>query len=70
MPASNTHRADRLVEKLRALPPERLEEVEDFVDFLRTRSADRQSTRKWAGASEQAFERIWDNDEDAAYDEL
>lgn len=70
MPASNTHPADRLVEKLRALPPERLEEVEDFIDFLRTRVADRQSTRDWAGASEQAFERIWDNDEDAAYDEL
>jgi hypothetical protein len=26
--------ADSLIEKIRALPPERLGEIEDFVDFL------------------------------------
>ena len=29
-----------LLEKLRSLPPERLAEVEDFVDFLAHRQAD------------------------------
>jgi len=28
-----------LIEKIRQLPPQRLAEVEDFVDFLRTREA-------------------------------
>jgi hypothetical protein len=28
-----------ILEKLRQLPPERLAEVEDFVDFLRAREA-------------------------------
>lgn len=29
---------DALVEKIRSLPPEKIEEVEDFVDFLAQRS--------------------------------
>ncbi|MBE7421477.1 MAG: DUF2281 domain-containing protein [Zoogloeaceae bacterium] len=29
--------AQALIEKIRQLPPQRLAEVEDFVDFLRTR---------------------------------
>ena len=34
--------AQTLLEKIQALPPERLSEVEDFVDFIRL---DRKSTR-------------------------
>ncbi len=30
-----------LIEKIRQLPPQRLAEVEDFVDFLRCRDDDR-----------------------------
>lgn len=30
-----------LVEKLRELPPERISEVEDFIDFLRSRAGHR-----------------------------
>jgi len=33
----NTRDPQALVEKLKDLPPERVAEVEDFVDFLRTR---------------------------------
>ena len=59
-----------LLSKLRALPRERLAEVEDFVDFIRERDADRQVSRAMTAASEEAFREVWDNPEDAAYDEL
>ncbi len=59
-----------LLEKIRALPAEKLAEVEDFVDFLRQRDDDRQLTQAAAKLSENAFLRVWDNDEDAVYDQL
>ncbi len=33
----NTRDPQALIEKLKSLPPEQIAEVEDFVDFLRTR---------------------------------
>ena len=59
-----------LIEKIRQLPPQRLAEVEDFVDFLRTREDDQRLTRAAARASEASFSAVWNNDEDAAYDRL
>jgi len=50
--------------------PERVAEVEDFVDFLRTRDEERALVRAASKASEPAFAKIWDNDDDAAYDRL
>jgi hypothetical protein len=64
-------RDDRvLIEKLKSLPPQRRAEVEDFVDFLRSRETDKQLTRAAAQASEPAFEAVWDNPDDAEYDRL
>ncbi len=59
-----------LIEKIRQLPPRRLAEVEDFVDFLRMREDDRRLTQAAACASEASFAAVWDNDEDAAYDRM
>jgi hypothetical protein len=59
-----------LIEKIRALPPEKVHEVEDFVDFLQLRDKDRQLVRESARLSEKAFFDAWDNQEDAAYDRL
>ena len=36
---------EQIVQKLRTLRPERLDEVEDFIDFLSQREDDRQLTR-------------------------
>src|SRR5512138_2104531 len=46
-----------LLEKLKTLPPARLAEVENFVDFLRSREADQHLTRAAARASEPARSR-------------
>ena len=59
-----------LLEKLKALPPERVAEVEDFVDFLRARGADQQLARAATKAAEPAFAKVWGNLDDAAYDKL
>ncbi len=59
-----------LIEKIRQLPPQRLAEVEDFVDFLRTREDEQRLTHAAAKVAEASFAAVWDNDDDAAYDRL
>jgi hypothetical protein len=62
--------SERLLSKLRELPPDKTAEVEDFIDFLRERSADRELVRAAARASAPAFAAVWDNPDDVVYDEL
>ena len=52
------------------LLPQRLAEVEDFVDFLRERAAEQRLTQAAAKASEASFAQVWQNDDDAAYDRM
>lgn len=59
-----------LIKKIQSLPPERAAEVEDFVDFLAARDRDRQLTTAAARLSEDAFQAVWDNADDAEYDRL
>lgn len=59
-----------LVEKLKGLPPQRLAEVEDFVDFLRSREDEQRLAHAAAQTSEPAFKAVWDNPDDAEYDRL
>lgn len=62
--------ADALMEMIRALPPERIAEVEDFVAFIAAREQERALTRAAAAASTPAFAAMWNNPEDDAYDAL
>lgn len=57
-----------LIEKIRQLPPHRLAEVGDFVDFLHAREDEQRHTRTASRASEPSFDSVWNNDEDAVYD--
>ena len=59
-----------LIDKIKQLPPQRLAEVEDFVDFLRTREDEQRLTQASAKVVEASFAAVWDNDEDAAYDPM
>ena len=61
---------EELIEKLKSLPSQRRAEVEDFVDFLRSRDAEQRLTHAAAQISEPAFKTVWDNPEDAEYDRL
>jgi Protein of unknown function (DUF2281) len=60
----------RLNEKIQHLSPEQVAEVENFVEFLRFRSEERESTRLAGAASTPAFEAVWNNTEDDVYDAL
>ena len=59
-----------LIEKIQALPAERISEVEDFVDFIRLREQERALTHAAAATSAPAFYAIWNNPDDDAYDAL
>ena len=59
-----------LLRKIESLPPERIAEVEDFVDFIGLREQERALTRAAAAASAPAFAAIWSNPEDDVYDAL
>jgi hypothetical protein len=57
-----------LIEKIQALPAERIAEVEDFVEFLALREQERSLPRAASAASGPAFAAVWDNPEDDVYD--
>jgi hypothetical protein len=59
-----------LADKIRTLSPDQISEVEDFIEFLRLRRRERGLTRSTTELSAPAFEAIWSNPEDDAYDAL
>jgi hypothetical protein len=62
--------AQSLIEKIKALPSDRLDEVEDFVDFIASRVQERSLARAAAATSTAVFDKIWSNPDDDAYDAL
>ena len=59
-----------LIAKIQALAPERIAEIEDFVEFIAAREEQRALTRAAGAASVPAFAAIWSNEEDDVYDGL
>lgn len=70
MATHNTLVEQRILEKIRQLPPEKVIEVEEFIDFLYRPSTDLSLTLAATKLAEPAFQKIWDNPDDAAYDDL
>ena len=58
-----------LIEKIKELPPDKIAEVVDFVDFLAHRD-DRALIQAASKTSEPAFAKVWNNADDAEYDNL
>ena len=52
------------------LPPRLQDEVADFIDFLSERVDARRLTDAAGQAAVPSFAKVWNNDEDAAYDAL
>ncbi|HEY7885305.1 MAG TPA: hypothetical protein VIC08_10195 [Cellvibrionaceae bacterium] len=61
---------EQIQEKLGYLAPDRLAEVEDFIDFLQQRDQEKLLKTGYAQASEEVFNKVWDNDDDAIYDNV
>ena len=66
----STEQAQALLEKLAELPSEKIAEVEDFIDFLRQRQEEGSFAALSTRLSEPVLRKIWDNPQDAAYDQL
>lgn len=62
--------AQALLEKIQALPRERIAEIEDFVEFIAAREQERSLARAAGAASVPSFATIWNNPEDDVYDAL
>lgn len=62
---------EHILEKLEHLSPDRLAEVEDFIDFLSQRDQDKRLRQDYTQAfARTLFSKVWDNDDDAIYDSL
>jgi hypothetical protein len=61
---------DSITHKLLQLPPERLIEVADFIDFIAERERTQQLSRNTRDASAARLQEVWDNEIDSAYDAL
>jgi hypothetical protein len=62
----------RLLDKISKLTSEKIIEVEDFIDFLYQRQnvSDYNLVMAATKISEASFSKVWDNPEDAEYDNL
>ncbi|MEA5595081.1 toxin-antitoxin system, antitoxin component, Xre family protein [Rivularia sp. UHCC 0363] len=60
----------RLIEKIRQLVPEQVVLVENFIDSLSEQNEDYNLTLAATKLSEPTLQKIWDNPEDAEYDQL
>ncbi|MEH1861020.1 MAG: toxin-antitoxin system, antitoxin component, Xre family protein [Nostoc sp.] len=60
----------RLLEKIRQLPPEQVLLVEDFINSLEKQNTEYSLTFAAAKLSEPVLLKIWDNPDDAEYDTL
>jgi hypothetical protein len=60
----------RLIEKIQTLPPERLAEVDDFVDFLQHKDQEQILTQAAMQMSAKSLASVWDNPDDEAYNDL
>jgi hypothetical protein len=67
---ARSDREQALMAKIRDLADERVVEVEDFVDFLRSRDEQRQLVEAAARLSEPSLAAVWDNPEDDVYNDL
>jgi hypothetical protein len=59
-----------ILEKIRMLPPDKIDEVGDFIDFISRKGRDSQLLQSAARMSENSFNKVWDNCEDDVYDRL
>lgn len=62
-----------LEEKIRRLPPDLAQEVENFIEFLLAKHQllmEAEESTFWQASSQASLDAIWDNAEDDVYVEL
>ena len=61
---------ERIINEIDRLPESYLSEVFDFILFLESKKEKDLMSKTSQQLSTASFEKIWDNEEDAAYDKL
>ncbi|MBI4832361.1 MAG: DUF2281 domain-containing protein [Candidatus Lindowbacteria bacterium] len=61
---------DAIKKEIDKLPDTLLAEVYDFIQFLESKRDDSLLVKTSQKLSENSFRKVWDNEEDAAYDDL
>ena len=61
---------EQVVHKLQTLSQDWMSEDEDFIDFLSQRDTDKQLSQAAIVLSESTLKELWDNSDDAEYDQL
>lgn len=61
---------DLIKKEIDKLPENMLTEIYDFVRFLEIKNERELLVKASQKLSESSFEKVWDNEEDAAYDSL
>jgi hypothetical protein len=61
---------NRIMEKVKKLSIEEVTQVEHFIDSLNEKNLDTQLTFISTKISESVFDKVWNNAEDADYDDL
>ncbi len=59
-----------ILTKIRMLPPDKVVEIVNFVDFISHKGRERQLLQVVGQMAEDTFKKIWDNSEDDVYDQL
>ncbi len=59
-----------ILSKIRALPPDKVAVVADFVHFISQKDQERQLCEAAGKMAEDAFKKVWNNSEDDVYDRL
>lgn len=64
------YREKIILAKIRALSPDKIAEVINFIDFLSQRYEESQLVKASNILSGKAFQEVWNNPEDDEYDDL
>jgi hypothetical protein len=59
-----------ILKKIRMLPPDKIAEIADFVDFISQKDQERQLRKAAGKMAEDTFKKVWDNSEDDVYNQL
>lgn len=60
----------RIIQKIRALSPEKVAEVADFVDFISLKDDERRIVKAAGQMATEVLSAVWNNPEDDIYDRL
>jgi hypothetical protein len=57
-----------ILSKIRMLPPDKISEVANFIDFISQKCKEQNLIHASGKISEKTFAEVWDNSEDDIYD--